>query len=393
MSKGRHVCEGLQSPSYEIFSRSSLGLSSARQRNTTGSADISGMANRSAIDGSAADMTGFHLYQPEEGHGDPNTSYQGQELNPSRIYNPMLGQSFSATEVSMPYMTDPLEGMLEYDPDFSFPTSLEDDNWNPEDLELGNRSSNSQEGVGPGSRSTLEDQEFESHLYSPKNQELGTNISTSKVPSRYRSKPNEIPAIHQHLEAPKGNTHSDAATKKISRGRPIAASSKKGLNDEASRHNIRFRPDGTMEWLDEQKWVKAVYHNDIRAELITETENLGVYSKFFSKLPSVDFANDVQYILGRMGHTHSILPASVLAKFHGALSEVTGLLCPTNFSSAWSAIIFQRQITKLKEWCTKIELFWTTKIVQSKTIVTSPKRWAQTWKHTSWRTSAVSIRE
>lgn len=348
MSRERRVREGLQSPSYEIFSRSSLDLSSARQRITTGSADISGMANRSAIDGSVADVTGFHPYQPEEGHGEPNTSYQEQELNPSQIYNPMLDQSFSATGASLPYMTDPLEGMLQYDPDFSFPTSLEDDNWNLEELELGNRSNNSQVGVDPGFSGALEDQEFESHLYSPNNQELGTDIPTSRVPSRYRSRPNEIPAIHQHPEAPQGNTYSNAAAKNIPKRRRTTASGKKGLNDETSKNNIRFRPDGTMEWLDGQIWVKAVYHNDIRAELIAETENLGVYSKFFSMLPSVDFANDVQYILGRMGHTHSILPASVLAKFHGALSEVTGLLCPTNSSSAWNARIFQLQIIRLK---------------------------------------------
>lgn len=224
-------------------------------------------------------MTGFHPYQPEEGHGEPNTSYQGQELNPSQIYDPMLRQSSSATEVSMPYyMTDPLEGMLEYDPDFSFPTPLEDDNWNPEDFELGNRSNNSQEGVDPGFRGALEDQEFESHLYSLNNQELGTDISTSRVRGRYRSRPNEIPAIHQH-------THSDARAKNIPRARRTAASSEKGLNGKASKNNIRFRPDKTMEWLDGHIWVKAVYHNDIRAELIAETENLGVYSKFFSKLP------------------------------------------------------------------------------------------------------------
>lgn len=75
-------------------------------------------------------------------------------------------------------------------------------------------------------------------------------------------------------------------------------------SEKSAKGAVRFRPNGSMEWFDGDTWSKfsvvssshakglltlhigkAVYHNDIRAELIAETQNLGKYSKFVFKYP------------------------------------------------------------------------------------------------------------
>lgn len=333
MDRRIHQNDGLPRSSYERLPTGSEDFSSAEQgssRNSTRGMNIT-----------SSFMTGLYPNQSEEDHEQPDKSHPVQAPCPSQA-NPqyesnlpriassgvtfntngvknfgreigkqtgsMLAYNPLATEAGymLPFNPDPLGGTLKYNPSSPFSTSLEDDIGRPEDLDS---TKETQQGGNTGIGNTPENEDFRADYSPPENQELETDhfpfehpIKEGQYPS-LRSKKNsderttsEASNLHgshtnqkndtayQSPEPTQGNLHSSTKEKKISkRKRHAVALNETGLDGRTSKDSkdsIRFRPNRGMEWYDGNTWREAVLHNDIRAELIAETENLGQYSKF-----------------------------------------------------------------------------------------------------------------
>ena len=184
-----------------------------------------GLPDSFSVTAPAADTTDFHLEQPYTGHADLSGTSQAQELN--RSHTVSQDEIFNADDFALfnqePFSNvDPFEGLTEYDPNFTFPTSLEEDNGQHQESGGSSVGENVAESRQQEVITLLSDDE--QVIKSDHSSEGTGGEETQQTVSNYRT-----------------------ANRRVQRSKRFS---------EPSMANIRFSADGNMEWNDRGIWSK-----------------------------------------------------------------------------------------------------------------------------------------
>lgn len=184
-----------------------------------------GLPDSFSVTAPAADTANFYLEQPYAGHADLSGTSQAQDLNLSHTGS--QGEIFNVDDFAPfnqePFSNvDPFEGLTEYDPSFTFPTSLEEDN--------GQHQESGGSSVGEDIAESRQQEVI--NLLSDDEQVIESDGSGEGTDGE---------------ETQQTVSNSNTANKRVQRSKRFA---------EPSMANIRFSADGSMEWNDKGNWSK-----------------------------------------------------------------------------------------------------------------------------------------